>query len=120
MSAKGLTNLEEGIEQHWRLGRTVLSVEVCQRTAKRRTECYRAHGAVQGVEGSSDGPCMLPKGTYLEIWVYDAYSWHNSWYYLLSRYLDVYHGRRALTCNTSCLLSFARGRVWIRYQRKSR
>ena len=118
MSGAGLTDMQEGIVQHWNLGRIVLVGDACHKMTTHLglgfnngvqdvvvlcNELRRAINAANGSPSASSlteafekykavrmGPESSLQG---DIWKAGLetrmHAWHNSWYYILSRYMVI-------------------------------
>ncbi|KAJ5794613.1 FAD binding domain-containing protein [Penicillium paradoxum] len=119
MQGAGLTNLGEGIVQHWSLGRTVLVGDACHKMTTHLGLGYNngiqdivilcnmlrkvvnaapngnpsAHVLTETFEKYQAvrmGPeCSLKGDVWKSGFETRMHAWHNRWYYLLSRYLAI-------------------------------
>jgi 2-polyprenyl-6-methoxyphenol hydroxylase-like FAD-dependent oxidoreductase len=144
MLGAGLTNLDEGIVEHWSLGRIVLVGDACHKMTTHLglgfnhgiqdvvVLCNGLRRAVRAARDGRDGRPSLQTLT----GVFDKYkadrmsaasslqgdvvksgletrmhAWHNSWYYLLSRYLAVPNVLERLLMRFVMAPEFRKGQV---------
>lgn len=141
VSAAGLTNLDEGIVQHWSLGRVVLVGDACHKmtthlglgfnngvqdvvvlcnglrkavktapngnpSASVLTEVFEKYKAVRMSSESSLKSDVTNAGFETRM-----HTWHNTWYYVLSRYLVIPSWTESLVMRYVMAPEFRKGQV---------
>ena len=141
MSGKGLTNLEEGIVQHWSFERIVLVGDACHKmtthlglgfnngiqdvvvlcnslskvvnaplnkepSSSTLTELFEAYKAVR-----MSSTCSLKGDVWRSGFETRMHSWHNIWYYVLSRYLVLPPWTESLVMQHIMSPEFRKGQV---------
>ncbi|KAJ5597941.1 FAD binding domain-containing protein [Penicillium hordei] len=141
MLGAGLTNLEEGIVQHWSLGRVVLVGDACHKMTTHLglgfnngvqdvvvlcNSLRKAINAAPNGNPSSSGltetfekykatrmssECSLKGDVWKSGFETRMHAWHNTWYYILSRYLVLPHWTEGVVMRYIMAPEFRKGQI---------